>query len=390
MKWLIPCNPNKYDIFRAYSTNETIDWRMKGYKYNVGDTVYIYVSRPHSKIMFKCEIIMINIPFSDSVDDAIYWNNKPDNLDTSKYARLKVKSKFDDDKVNLQSLMELDLKMAPVGPMTLKKYNMLLVFLEQNEHLLNQLNTRKYINYNWDEYAGGVWDILIDTAENGQTIFYSELTSKFGKHHRTAKYMLEPIQEYCIDNELPVLTAVVINKEGLKPGHGFIPSDFQREMIKVFDYDWKEVVNPFPSVLRKCKTDNADGTKTEKDVYKESLGKHRVGQGIFRDLLLQKYEEKCCLCNVSGKEFLIASHIKPWNECEPGEHLDPNNGLLLCPNHDKLFDKNLISFDYSGNIIISDSVTETNRIFLNININLSIKLDCNIEKYMLNHRKKIV
>lgn len=53
-------------------------------------------------------------------------------------------------------------------------------------------------------------------------------------------------------------------------------------------------------------------------------------------------------CGVSDEHFLIDSHIKPWSQSNNQEWLDVNNGLLLCPNHDALFDKGIIyiSFQY--------------------------------------------
>lgn len=85
---------------------------------------------------------------------------------------------------------------------------------------------------------------------------------------------------------------------------------------------------------------------------KEQLIKARIGQGKFkRDLL--KLTDKCCLCSISDQRFLIASHIKPWSRCEsPEERIDPYNGFLLCPNHDALFDKGLVSFKNSGEIML--------------------------------------
>jgi len=104
-------------------------------------------------------------------------------------------------------------------------------------------------------------------------------------------------------------------------------------------------------------------SSTEKD----QMIRARIGQGKFkRDLL--ELSDKCHLCSVSDQRFLIGSHIKPWSKCveKPEERIDPNNGFLLCPNHDSLFDKGLISFQDSGEIIISPSVDALARFSLNI------------------------
>ncbi|MDI6678271.1 HNH endonuclease [Bacillus wiedmannii] len=52
-----------------------------------------------------------------------------------------------------------------------------------------------------------------------------------------------------------------------------------------------------------------------------------------------------------------------------------NNGLLLCPNHDALFDKGYISFGDDGEILISISLDESLKIFLNIHDNLQIQMN---------------
>ena len=43
------------------------------------------------------------------------------------------------------------------------------------------------------------------------------------------------------------------------------------------------------------------------------------------------------------QQFLVASHIKPWRNCDNSERLSGANGLLLSPHVDKLFDRHWIS-----------------------------------------------
>lgn len=100
-------------------------------------------------------------------------------------------------------------------------------------------------------------------------------------------------------------------------------------------------------------------TETEK----EQIIKSRIGQSAFKKALLA-VEKKCKLCGVSDERFLVASHIKPWSQSNHQERLDVNNGLLLCPNHDALFDKGYISFDDDdGTILISDSLDAATKFF---------------------------
>jgi hypothetical protein len=50
---------------------------------------------------------------------------------------------------------------------------------------------------------------------------------------------------------------------------------------------------------------------------------------------------------------LIASHCKPWRDSNNQERLDGENGLLLTPSIDHLFDRGFIGFENNGRLIIS-------------------------------------
>jgi hypothetical protein len=82
----------------------------------------------------------------------------------------------------------------------------------------------------------------------------------------------------------------------------------------------------------------------------------RRGQGKFRDQLIERWKS-CSVTNFGPKAVLVASHIIPWWKCESNEErLDVNNGLLLTPNIDKLFDRGLVTFDQDGRIRLSPNL----------------------------------
>ena len=85
--------------------------------------------------------------------------------------------------------------------------------------------------------------------------------------------------------------------------------------------------------------------------------KSRIGQGLFRKELIKKYNSSCVITGINEKKLLIASHIKPWAVCTNAERLSVENGLLLSPTFDKLFDCGLISFADSGRILISSQLS---------------------------------
>ena len=82
----------------------------------------------------------------------------------------------------------------------------------------------------------------------------------------------------------------------------------------------------------------------------------RVGQGAYRKRIIHRWEYKCAVTNFNKLDILIASHIVPWAQSNDNERLDVNNGILLSPTYDALFDKHLITFDHKGKIILSDKI----------------------------------
>lgn len=85
-------------------------------------------------------------------------------------------------------------------------------------------------------------------------------------------------------------------------------------------------------------------------------------QAELRTRLMKKHGGKCLLCGIAHEELLIASHIKPAVECDIYGKADPENALLLCANHDRLFDRALISFSFiDGKIMISDKLSQEER-----------------------------
>ena len=114
----------------------------------------------------------------------------------------------------------------------------------------------------------------------------------------------------------------------------------------------------------------------------------RKGQGEFRDSVLKLYPQ-CPISDVDMPELLIASHIKPWRDCNDDERLDQYNGLMLAPNIDALFDRGLITFKSDGKIRTSKRLSEANIFRLGISLDMELEIHPDSEKYFEWHRKKI-
>lgn len=84
--------------------------------------------------------------------------------------------------------------------------------------------------------------------------------------------------------------------------------------------------------------------------------RNQAVQREFRRRLLKNNCNICPVCGFSFSKFLIASHIKPYALCDNTyDAINEFNGLLLCPNHDKLFESaRYMTIDSStGEIILN-------------------------------------
>lgn len=173
------------------------------------------------------------------------------------------------------------------------------------------------------------------------------------------------------------------------------------EYIREFESDKKNILNfrdiepakeeaaIYPSKKMTISETEEGTTQLKSGEEKEAVVKIRLHQSDFRNGLLEIYG-KCCVCGISNERVLIASHIKPWSQCKSGkEKTDPDNGLLLCPNHDKLFDSGLISFSKTGKIMVSSNISKQDEKKLALKRDTQIKLSIGNKKYMEYHRENI-
>lgn len=127
----------------------------------------------------------------------------------------------------------------------------------------------------------------------------------------------------------------------------------------------------------------------DKETEKQALIKIRIGHSKLKEIILRN-KTKCDICGLNHPKLLIASHIKPWSKSNDREKLDYHNILLLCPIHDALFDRGLISFNDNGQILISKELSVQNRALTNIDDNICINVTSEKQKeYLQWHRKNI-
>lgn len=86
----------------------------------------------------------------------------------------------------------------------------------------------------------------------------------------------------------------------------------------------------------------------------------RVGQTMFRQMVLTSYRGRCALTGLDDPRLLTASHILPWSEA-PDLRMRPTNGLCLNALHDRAFDRHLISFAADGALLLSPQLSHATR-----------------------------
>ncbi|PFK33193.1 restriction endonuclease [Bacillus cereus] len=115
----------------------------------------------------------------------------------------------------------------------------------------------------------------------------------------------------------------------------------------------------------------------------------RIGQQKFRKALMELWNGKCALCGINLPELLRASHSKPWKDSTSMERLNSYNGVLLCCNHDALYDKGFITFDGQGRLHISPLVVETDYLIFGLRPKAKIEIHPENKLYFKWHKRNI-
>lgn len=115
----------------------------------------------------------------------------------------------------------------------------------------------------------------------------------------------------------------------------------------------KAFIENYGTAIKKIEDKTFLGVR-EEPVDAKPIAKYgREGQDEYRRKLL----EECPFCPITminEESLLIASHIKPWAVSDSKERIDPNNGFILSPLYDKLFDRGYITFSDDKRVTISN------------------------------------
>lgn len=209
----------------------------------------------------------------------------------------------------------------------------------------------------WLLKAGQAWAVLTKVAAKKELTTYKQLGAAIGLHHRAVRFALGAIQEYCLDTDMPILAAIVVNAARGRPGGGSVVSgrkDFSEIQAEVFDFPWDAHPNPFSAFgVGETADSLAYQLVHDPDRGEDVYAKVRVrgmAQRVFRAALLKVYDDQCAMCGLTFTEVLEAAHIVRWPDATPAQRMDTRNGLLLCATHHRLFDARLITAEANFSI----------------------------------------
>ncbi|ACQ71047.1 MULTISPECIES: HNH endonuclease [unclassified Exiguobacterium] len=118
--WLIPANPNEYDLESAFGRYDFLHWR-RSFNYENGDILFIYLSGYIQKVRYKVEVIEGVVRSSD-VNYDLTFRKSEDQFEDSKeldWSRIRLIDEVDTDLLSLEYLREYGLKGNIQGSMKL-------------------------------------------------------------------------------------------------------------------------------------------------------------------------------------------------------------------------------------------------------------------------------
>ena len=136
-KWMIPASQLFFDLAGCLKKSGYVYWKQC-YNFQKDDIVYVYITSPECKLMYKCIVEAHDLPFSDDnaiikeffVDSADYETYKQGD----RYVKLRLETTTNSDKLTLIHLLENGMKAAPRGCLNLSYagYAELLSYVESN------------------------------------------------------------------------------------------------------------------------------------------------------------------------------------------------------------------------------------------------------------------
>lgn len=121
--WIIPANPNRYKLADVLRDMHSVDWRQHN-NFEIGDIVFIYNTRPESRLVYKMEVVKVNLTSAESASDRQYWVDSSEfdsSLLHNRFFRMTLLAENLSDKLTLSDMLQHGLKGVPQGALKVKE-----------------------------------------------------------------------------------------------------------------------------------------------------------------------------------------------------------------------------------------------------------------------------
>ena len=135
--WMISASGKYFDHRKCFEELGQIYWKQYN-NLQVGDTGYIYFSKPQQQVVFKFEIIACDLPYTSDYDaEKKFYLREEDFESAKKHNRFYLIKKIGEStsgKLTLSNMMQNGLKQAPLGALNLsdESFEQLLAYIENN------------------------------------------------------------------------------------------------------------------------------------------------------------------------------------------------------------------------------------------------------------------
>jgi len=106
-EYVISCNLSQFDLISHFEHSKTVIWKQTKPCVS-GDSVFVYVGRPHSRLFYKCKVVEANIP--ECPEGNPFYKDKIGRQKNPKYMKLKLSEILPETGLSLAELQDHGLK----------------------------------------------------------------------------------------------------------------------------------------------------------------------------------------------------------------------------------------------------------------------------------------
>lgn len=355
--WLLPCNPQKFDIKNALEKfGGYVDWRKKKNIKN-NDVVYLYESNPTHAITAKFVVVNDSIAADSRFRDEEFWHNES-SFDSDTFTRMRCIKVFD----------------SPIPLKWLKENG-----LKSNIQSAEKINTTLLKNIRMVEFSELIKkfpEIKKSPRDREYSQYTESVISKIvesylvqGKSHRKID---EEVLNFDSKKSKGYQAMGVLHYLGLVDNHkGFLANLTYDEVVFILEnVPANDILAAFSDV-----EDNIQ--KSDLEILDDYVTRVKAKEGKKIEIYTYKYERNpklraeairlhgftCRACGFNfeehygnlGKEYIEIHHVQPLYSFNEEKEIDPSKDLVpLCSNCHRMIHRkkdSILSIEELKNIL---------------------------------------